>query len=85
MVLAYLCSWAGQMQVESSSLTFCLLHHAPGWLCATWHFMTVKALPEGRLPNFLMDTLMPFTLMSHLDIKNYYSFIGKQVSLREKN
>lgn len=41
----------------------CLLHHAPVWLCATCYFMTVKALPEDRLPHFLMDTLMPFTVI----------------------
>lgn len=62
-VLTCLRSWAGQMQVESSYLIFCLFHHAPGWLCATCYFMTVKALPEDRLPNFLMDTLMPFTVI----------------------
>lgn len=67
----------GQMQVENSYFIFCFLLLAQVWPYATYYFMTVKAFPEDRMPNFLMDTLMPFTIISQIHIKNYYYFIGE--------
>lgn len=63
MLLTCLHGWVGQMQVENSYLIFCLLLLAQVWPYAICYYMTVKAFPKEKIPNFLMDTLMPFMVI----------------------